>query len=237
MTFEYVPPVRDSVRVVAWWLVVGVVVGALAGGLIGGVGGRLVMLGLRLASDADGVVSDDGFTIGRFTLSDSLQLYAAMALAGAINGAAYVGVRSLLPARGRVPLWGLVGAAVLGGVFVKTEGVDFTVLEPRWFAVAAFVCLPGLAALAVAWVVERAARLEPWRCSRWLALLLLPASPALIGAPLFLLGAAAFVGLGRVEALRRLRDGRLPRFVALGLLGAMIVAGGADVVRDALEIL
>jgi hypothetical protein len=40
------------------------------------------MLVLRLTSDADGVVSDHGFTIGEFTLSDSLQVYAGMTLAG-----------------------------------------------------------------------------------------------------------------------------------------------------------
>jgi hypothetical protein len=64
------PPLRADMRTVAWWLVVGVTVG----GVVGGLGGRGLMFALRLTSDADGIVSDDGFTIGHFTLSDSLQL-------------------------------------------------------------------------------------------------------------------------------------------------------------------
>lgn len=231
------PSVRESARGIGWLLTVGFVVGALAGGLLGGLGGRLVMLVLRLTSDADGVVTDDGFTIGELTLSGTFQLYAAMTLVGAINGVAYVAARELLPARGRILLWGLVGAAVVGSLVVKTEGVDFTLLEPLWFAVAAFAVLPGLAALVIAGLVERSARIEPWRCSRWFGLLLVPASPALLGAPVFLLGAAVFLGLGRIEALRRVPRLRLARLLTVGLLLALVVAGGVDLTRDALELL
>jgi hypothetical protein len=83
---EPLPPLRADVRTVAWWLVIGFTIGGVVGGLVGGVGGRGLMFALRVTSDADGIVSDDGFTIGQFTLSDSLQLYAAMSLAGAVNG-------------------------------------------------------------------------------------------------------------------------------------------------------
>jgi len=48
----------------------GVSAGFVAGVLIGGVGGRLAMLALRLTSDPSlhGVLTDDGFTIGRVSL-------------------------------------------------------------------------------------------------------------------------------------------------------------------------
>ena len=75
---------------------------------------------------------------------------------------------------------GRVGAAVVGGLVVKTDGVDFAILEPRWFAIAAFVALPGVAAFAVAYAIERLAPRAPWRCSRWAALLVLHALPAFL---------------------------------------------------------
>ena len=90
MSQTSLPSLRGDARTIAWWLTLGLVVGGVVGGLVGGVGGRIVMLVLRLASDANGVVSDDGFTIGSITVFDSLQLYAGMALVGAINGLAYV---------------------------------------------------------------------------------------------------------------------------------------------------
>jgi hypothetical protein len=213
------------------------VAGAVAGGLVGGIGGRLVMLVLRLTSDADGVISDDGFTIGEFSVFDSLQLYSAAALGGAINGVLYVAARRVLPERGRVALWGLLGASVVGGLVVHTDGVDFNLLEPLWLAIAGFVALPGLAALAVAWIVERSAGIEPWRCSpRW-ALLLLPAAPALVGAPLFAAGAAVVVALGRVPALRRLPEARPVRLLAVAAVLALTAAGALDLARDTAAIL
>jgi hypothetical protein len=234
---ERLPPLGDDVRTVAWWLVVGFTVGGVVGGLVGGVGGRALMFALRVASDADGIVSDDGFTVGQFTLSDSLQLYAAMSLSGAVNGVIYVAARRLLPAGGRAVLWGLVGAAVVGSQVVHTDGVDFQVLEPRWFAIAGFVVLPGLVALIIAWAVERCASFEPWRCSPWHALLLVPALPGLLAAPLFAVGGGLTVALGRVAALRRLPGRPVPRFLALGLVAALIAVGGADIARDTAELL
>jgi hypothetical protein len=234
---EALPPLRDDVRTVAWWLAVGFAVGGTVGGLVGGVGGRLVMLVLRLASDADGVVSDDGFVIGQFTLADSLQLYAGMALAGAINGMVYVAARLVLPRRGRVALWGAVGAAVVGSLVVNTDGVDFVVLEPLWFAIAAFVALPGLAAVLVAWIVERVAAREPWRVHPAAALVLVPASPGVLALPVGVLAAAAVVALGRIRSLRRLPGAPALRAIALAALAATVVAGAVDLARDTAEIL
>ena len=66
---------------------------------------------------------------------------------------------------------------------MSEHGIDFVVLEPRSFAIAAFVALPGAAAFAVAAVLERLAPLEPWRVSRWAALLVVPALPAFVALP------------------------------------------------------
>ena len=138
-------------------LLIGAAAGALAGAVVGGVGGRLVMLVLRLASDpfVNGMMSDDGFEIGRVTFGGTVQLMGGMAALGAANGALYVVLRGSIPPRLRLLLWSLFGAAVGGMAFVHADGVDFTVLEPLWFAVLSFVALPGLGALGVAVLVER----------------------------------------------------------------------------------
>jgi hypothetical protein len=232
-----VPPLRSDLRTVAWWLAVGFAVGGTAGGIVGGVGGRLVMLVLRLASDADGILSDDGFEIGRFTVGGSLQLYAGMALAGAVNGMIYAAARLVLPRRGRVLLWGALGTAVVGSLVVDTDGVDFFALEPLWFAIAAFAALPGLAALCVAWLVERFAEVEPWRVHPAAALLLLTASPGVLAVPFALIAAAVVVGLGRIGPVRRLPQAPALRVVALLAAAAIVVAGAVDLARDTAEIL
>jgi hypothetical protein len=148
-----------------------------------------------------------------------------------VNGVIYVAARRLLPARGRALLWGLVGAAVVGGQVVNTDGIDFNVLEPVWFASAGFVALPGLAAFAIASAVERCARIDPWRCSRWYAVLLVPALPGLLAAPLFLLGGILAIALGRIPALRRVPGRALPRAPALGFVAALIAVGSEVLAR------
>jgi hypothetical protein len=50
-------------------------VGALLGLVVAGIGGQLAMMLLaRLNPEATGVTSDDGLTIGQFTVSDTLTL-------------------------------------------------------------------------------------------------------------------------------------------------------------------
>ena len=148
---------RSDARDVLGRLLVGTAAGALAGILVGGLGGRIVMLVLRLTSDpvVIGVTSDDGFEIGRFTVGGTLQLLGATAALGAANGALYVVLRGALPCRARAPLWALFAAAAGGSQFVHSDGVDFVLLEPLSLAVVAFVSLPGLAALVVVLLVER----------------------------------------------------------------------------------
>ena len=138
-------------------VLVGAAAGALAGIVVGGIAGRFVMLLLRALSDpiVIGVTSDDGFVIGQVTLGGSLQLAGGMAALGAVNGVLYVLLRDAIPTKARAVLWSLFAAAVGGSQIVHGDGIDFALLEPLWLAVAAFVALPGLAALVVVQLVER----------------------------------------------------------------------------------
>lgn len=235
---EPLPRLADDARLAAWWVAVGLVAGSLAGAVVGGIGGRLVMLILRLATPdlPVGLISDDGFEIGAFSLRDSLGLYAGMAAIGAGFGLLYAALRGLLPRRGRIVLYGLFGAALGGANFVHTDGVDFALLEPRWFAVASFVALPGAAAAAVAALVERADAWTPWRCPRAAWLLALPGLPGLVVLPVAVVGAGAIVVLARLRVLRAavLAIGRPA--VPAALLAVTAVAA-ISLARDAATIL
>ena len=69
--------------------------GALSGLLVGGIVGRLAMMLLaRLAPETTGVRSDDGFLIGQFTLSGTLNLLALGTLLGVLGGGIYFVVRA-----------------------------------------------------------------------------------------------------------------------------------------------
>ena len=116
-----------------------------------------------------GVTSDDGFEIGRFTLGGTIGLVGGLAVLGAANGALYAVLRGSIPPRLRAPLWSLFAAAVGGSQFVHADGVDFTLLDPLWFAVLAFVALPGLAALVVVLLVERWLATASGSPIRWLS--------------------------------------------------------------------
>ena len=71
-----------------------VVAGVPLGVLVAGLGGRLVMLVLRLTSpDAvQGIETDDGFVIGEVTLGGTYNLLVLGAAVGVIGAAAYIAV-------------------------------------------------------------------------------------------------------------------------------------------------
>lgn len=132
--------------------------GALAGLLVGGVGGRLAMgLLFRLNTSTDGLTSDDGFEIGRFTLQGTLNLLLVGTLLGVVGAVIYALLRHLMIG----PRWfqlvsiGLGPAIVVGDMLVHTDGVDFLVLDPLWLAVALFVLIPGLYAVTLSLLAER----------------------------------------------------------------------------------
>ena len=130
--------------------------GLLAGFLVGGVGGRLAMLLLRLTSSdgVRGIESDDGFTIGRFS-TETIFLVAATTLVGSALALVYFVVRRWLPARLR-PLQAAVFFGLVGGALViEPHGVDFTLLDPLWLAVALFVALPATYGALMVFLAER----------------------------------------------------------------------------------
>ena len=68
-----------------------IVAGITVGVLVAGVGSRLAMLVLRLTSSrfVRGVVSDDGFVIGRVTLGGTYNLLVLGAVVGVIGAGVY----------------------------------------------------------------------------------------------------------------------------------------------------
>ena len=142
------------------------VAGVVTGVVIAGIGGRLAMLLLRVTSPDQvvGVTSDDGFEIGRFTLSGSYSLLMLGASVGIIGAAAYRAVKPWLlgPSWFRRLTTGLGAAAVVGSMLLHADGVDFNVLEPTWLAIALFVGLPFVFGVAIGPVVDRVAAPESW---------------------------------------------------------------------------
>jgi hypothetical protein len=155
-------PGRVDLRAAGWWIGLGALAGALAGLVWGAIGGRVVMLVLRLTTpEADGVTTDDGFEIGQVTLGGTLNLAAGMILGGAVSGVVYVAVRTAVVPALRAPLAALFGAAAGGAAFISPDGIDQRILEPRWLTVGAFVVLPAAATLTIVLVVERLGRRGP----------------------------------------------------------------------------
>jgi hypothetical protein len=163
--------VVDGAREAGRRLAAGALGGLACGLVVGGIGGRLAMFLLRLTSGRGvvGLESDDGFTIGAFTASTIFLLVATSAM-GAFAGMVYALARGWLPDRIRPAATGLLLAVVGGAAIVRPGGVDFTVLSPRWLAVALFIILPGMFGIALSRTVERLLRRPAGRVLPWVAL-------------------------------------------------------------------
>lgn len=222
-------------------LAAAVAVGGGVGLVVGGIGSRLAMrlLFLTTGDRVRGLVSDDGFIMGRFDLGDTLGLVALGAIAGVLGGLFYLAIRPLLlgPAWLRVLTCAAGAGAVVGAMLVHTDGIDFRLLGPAWLAIALFVAIPAAYAALVAAHLERAVRPDGWfptaprvRALAPLALLLVP--------PLFFLLIPIAIGLVLREAVAR--DPRLGGGVRhpatqwalrFGLV-AVAAVGAAGLVRD-----
>lgn len=165
------------------WILI--VAGVPTGVIVAGVGSRLTMLVLRLTSPdgVDGVTSDDGFEIGRFTLGGTYNLLVLGAAVGVIGAAAYRAVAPWLLG----PVWfrrSTVAAAsgvVVGSMLVHADGIDFHVLKPLWLAVGLFVALPAAFGAAIAVAMDRIAqRPLPTGRRRWVIPVLLVAAFPLV---------------------------------------------------------
>ena len=180
-------------------------VGAPLGMLVVGVLGRLAMSLLALLNpDAAGLTSNDGLTIGQFTLAGSLQLIGAGAQFGLIGVFLYAALRGLIvgPPWFRLLSISLGPAVVVVAMVVEPEGVDFTVIRPLWLTIALFTALP---AIFVAVLHLGAERFLPRRkdLSRPVVVLGL-----LLWLPLFPLALALLAGWAALRAVRRTAPGR-----------------------------
>lgn len=187
-----------------------IVAGVTTGVVIGGVVNRLAMFLLRTTSPerVNGRDSDDGFTIGRFTLSGTYNLIVLGAVVGIIGFAVYRLVRPWLIG----PQWfrrltiGLGSGAVVGSILVHADGIDFTALKPMWLAIGLFVALPALFAVVMGAMVDSVERPDSWTARghwRWLLpIVVLACVPFIVPVLVF-----ALVPIG-IWALAR--DGDLP---------------------------
>ncbi len=221
-------------RFLARWMALGLAAGAVGGALGGGVGGRLAMFVLRLTSPdgVRGVISDDGFEIGRVSAS-TLTFVLLTTLMGSGVGLIYVAVRGFLPARLRVPVWSTTGAIVGGALLVHQDGVDFRLLEPTWLACLLFVLVPALGAGLIAAFVERWSR---WWCVRRRPTRALGAV-GLLGliSPLTLAAVAAFAAVmvaGRIGPIRNGTHAWWGRALCWAGMLAVVALGARDLSTD-----
>ena len=136
----------------------GVLAGAVAGLVAGGIGGRLFMSALAaLNPDMAGVESDDGFTMGQVTLSGTVNLLLVCTMLGAFAGLVWVAVRGLRfgPAWWRAVSMPLAAALVIGDQLIRTDGIDFQLLEPAVVAVGLTLAVPALATVIVTALGDR----------------------------------------------------------------------------------
>jgi hypothetical protein len=200
--------------------------GALLGLVVGGVGGRLAMLVLaQLNPRAAGVTSDDGFSIGQFTLAGSLNLLLAGAMLGVLGAAIYAVLRPLMigPRWFRVLSISAGPAVVVGEQLVHVDGVDFTLLEPAWLAIALFMLIPGVYCALLTVLAERWLAPDGFFAHGPLPLAL---APLLAFGPLAPLLVVIAVGWLLVELVRRRFRGVVPGRTAVAWSGRVALAVG-----------
>ena len=168
-------------------------------GVLIGVLFRGGMFLLRLVSGplVDGVISDDGFEIGRFTLSGTYNLFGLGTALGVLGGAAYIAVMPWLigPRWFRIATVGVTAMLLGGAVAIHADGVDFTVLR-KDVGVGVFLAIPLLAGLATPIVVDYVGRRHgSW--PRWLAAVLLVTPPAVVVLAVVMALAAPLIWLRR----------------------------------------
>lgn len=210
-------------------------VGAFSGVIAVGVLGRVAMLLLAYLNPvATGVTSDDGFVMGQFTISGSLQLAASGLQFGVTGVFFYLALRGLMVGPGwfRLLSISLGPALVIGAIIVHTDGVDFNVLEPVWLAALLFIGVPFAYCALLHVLSVRALRSGRPLPRAFLVLGLLP-WVLLLPFTLVLLG-----GFLALRALRRGAAGRTflartwPGWILRGALAALVVVSVVDLMRD-----
>jgi hypothetical protein len=232
---------RGDLVAVARWVSLGAAAGGLGGLLAGGFGGRLAMFVLRLTSDDSvrGLESDDGFTIGRFDFTSTLSLLFVTMFLGSLFGLFVVLGRPFLPSRWMPGAWAVAGATVGGAVLIHGDGIDFTLLEPHWLAVALFIIIPAAGAALIAWLIGR---LHPiwWARRKTTAIVSLAALPAIVFFPVAIvavLGGAVWLLASRIEQLRGIPRLRPARILAMVVFAAVVILGGIGLAGDMQDVL
>ena len=217
-----------------------IIIGALAGAIVGGLGGRIAMRVLFLTSDdaVKGVTSDDGFEIGRFTLTNTVGLVIVTTFIGVLAALLYLVAHPFVArwGRARVPAIAIFYGVVGGAMLVHTDGVDFRLLEPAVLAIALFVAISAGFGAVVAHLVGLAATQGAWP-QRWpwwalgppMLFLLLP--PFLVVA---LLGATVHHAGTTTEPTARWW--RVAHIGALVVMASLFVLGAIDLASDAAEL-
>ena len=226
--------VLERMRVV---IVAGITTGAIVAGLLSRIGMGL----LRVTSPdrVNGLQSDDDFTIGKVTLAGTYNLMVLGAIVGLIGFATYRVVKPWLigPHWFRRLTLALGAGAVAGSMLVHSDGIDFTVLKPKWLAIGMFVALPALFAVVLAAMVDSVSRPESWtarRPWRWLLpIVILACFPVAIfftAMALVPVGIWAMAREGDVaEEIHKVRW--LPNVVRAGFL-AIAVLGVLSLIND-----
>jgi hypothetical protein len=226
----------DSLERLVRLLSATIIIGAIGGAVIGGLGGRLAMRILLLTSDESvkGLTSDDGFEIGRFSLSDTLGLVIVTALIGVIAALLYLVARPFVVRLGRaaVPAMALFYGVIGGALMVHRDGIDFHVLEPAVLAIVLFVSICAGFGATVAYMVDASAADEAWpqKSPRWLLappLLLLLFPPFLVVAT-----AAVAVNWAGLAADPDDRAWQVVQVGAYAVMSGALILGAVDLARD-----
>lgn len=236
-----VAPFKDDLTMLTRWISLGACAGGLGGFLVGGIGGRLAMLLLRFTTEDSikGIESDDGFTMGRFDGGSTFTLLMVCTVLGIVGGLVVVFGRPFFPKRYVLIGWPLAAGAIVGSIMVKSDGVDFTVLEPKLLAILMFIAIPALGALLITWLIER---WQVWWWTDWKRTLVaaIPGLPGLIFFPVGIMVAivalAWFAAL-RVPGIRNLPTLQPIRILALAVFGLLTGLGLLALGNDVREIL
>lgn len=228
---------RSAMREAGLWILPASLAAGIAGLIVGGIGGRLAMLLLRLTSGDHvvGVESDDGFIIGRFSGDTLFLVFGASLLSVTIFGPLLATTRLWIPAGIRTATFCALLAVAGGAAVVHSDGVDFTMLSPRWLAIGLFVALPATFGLVLEplhqWLRPRTERLPAP---------VLMAAPVIATVPLILLGPPVILALplwamllfGQAATVRRVARARVTAWVGRLALAMLGTVSALDLARD-----
>jgi hypothetical protein len=132
----------------------GTAAGAVVGLVVGGIWGRAFMALLAALNEEDhGTRTDDGFSMGQFTIGGTVNL----AVVAAIGGLVFLVVRGLRfgPGWFRTTSVAVGATVVVGSLLVHSDGVDFSRVDPVALTVVLTLSMPLLYAVGVTWLGDR----------------------------------------------------------------------------------